>query len=399
MTLTNILLVLALAALGILIWLLWQSRRTDPAQAQQKTLQEQINLIGERQAGLMEANQKNLQAQLSGLAQSLTQQREATATSLGALEKNLSTDLAQQREKISTNLSEMHQRLAVIDRAQKNIAGLEAQTRNLQQILDNPQSRGAFGEIRLEELVRDMLAARDYAFQHTLSNGKRVDCLIRMPHPPGPVPIDSKFPLTAWTAWQDAKARQDPPAIAAAGKQLKADILSHGKAIAERYLIDGETADSALMFLPSESIFSALHIDLPDAMRACRALRVYPVSPNTMWMTLNTVRAIIRDVAMHEQARAIQKEVGQLLKDVARMDERIGKLRHHFDQANQDIQEIETSLKKITARGGKIDELEFDDAPSPPPGKTSLPPGKTDLPSGETGLPPGKTSLPPPSQD
>lgn len=372
MPLADILMLLLLAALaaavGFLGWRLW---RRDHAPSDRQSLQEQLSLIDERQRALIDANQKNLQEQLSGLSQSLTQQREAAAKNLGALEKSLGADMAQHREKINTNLSEMHQRLSVIDRAQKNIAELGAQTRSLQQILDNQQSRGAFGEITLEALVRDQLAPKYYDFQKTLSNGKRVDCLIHMPHPPGPVPIDSKFPLTAWTAWQEAKEKQDAPAIAAAKKQLQADILTHGRAIAERYLIEGETAESALMFLPSESIFSALHVELPDAMQACCKQRVYPVSPNTMWMTLNTLRAIIRDVAMHEQARAIQQEVAKLLQDARRIGDRVGDLRRHFDRANQDIQAIETSRDKIASRSRKIEAVEFDDAPAP----SALPPG------------------------
>lgn len=354
MSLTDILLVLLLIAAALLGWRLWAVRAPNNKQDE-------------------EASRKNLQERLDSLYQFLSQQREATAERLGALEKNLSQDMAQHREKISTNLGDMHKRLEVIDRAQKNIAGLEAQTRNLQQILDNQQSRGAFGEVTLEALVRDMLSSKDYAFQHKLSNGKRVDCLIHMPHPPGPVPIDSKFPLAAWTALQTAKENQDEAAAAAAEKQLKADILGHAQDIAARYLIAGETAESALMFLPSESIFAALHIRLPDVMQACRRLRVYPVSPNTMWMALNTLRAIIRDVAMHKQARVIQQEVGKLLEDVARLHTRVGDLRRHFDRANQDIEAMEVSRKKIAARGDKIQAVEFDDAPALPPSDSDQP--------------------------
>jgi DNA recombination protein RmuC len=254
-------------------------------------------------------------------------------------------------------LGDLGERLSLIDKAQQEITALSSQVVELQHILDNKQARGAFGEAQLNDIVTDGLPESAYAFQHSLSNGKRADCLIRLPNPPGPVVVDSKFPLEAF---QKLRMAEDDAQTRAALAQMKNDTLKHAQDIASKYIISGETADAALMFLPSESIFSELHLRLPDVVDKCRALRVYPVSPNTMSLTLNTVRAIMRDVKMRQQAGLIQKEVESLLVDVTRIDERIAKLRGHFDLAGKDIEQIETSSRKISSRGEKITSLEVE---------------------------------------
>ena len=229
----------------------------------------------------------------------------------------------------------------------------------MQHILDNKQARGAFGESQLADIVRDGLPDAAYEFQHTLSNGKRADCLIRLPNPPGPVVIDSKFPLEGY---QKLRAAENDADMRAALNQLKSDTLKHAQDIADKYILPGETADAALMFLPSESVFSELHLRLPDLIDKIRNLRVYPVSPNTMSLTLNTVRAIMRDVKMREQAGLI-KEVRTLLTDVARLSERVGQLRRHFELTEKDIEQIEVSNRKISGRGEKITDMELQDKP------------------------------------
>ncbi len=293
---------------------------------------------------------------------------EAQASERGELQRTLNERLEQVTQSVHTNLrqtnettgkslSALNERLGVIDAAQKEITALSGQVVGLQQILDNKQARGSFGETRLNDLVQDALPRDAYSFQHQLSNGKRADCLIILPNPPGSIVVDSKFPLESYQAMRNSQTKED---LKKATDQLARDTLKHAKDISERYIIPGETADAALMFLPSESVFSELHLSLPDAIQKCREMRVYPVSPNTMWLTLNTVRAIMRDVEMHQKASLIQKEVRVLMEDVGRLGERVDSLRRHFGQAEKDILDIETSSRKITSRGDKISNAELE---------------------------------------
>ena len=310
----------------------------------------------------MRHEQGQLTGKLGALAETQERARaELTRTmseQLGQVSKNVTDNLAATREKTAKSLGDLGERLSLIDKAQQEITALSGQVVELQHILDNKQARGAFGEAQLSDIVTDGLPDSAYSFQHTLSNGKRADCLIRLPNPPGPVVVDSKFPLEAF---QRLRAAENDADTRTALAQMKTDTLKHAQDIADKYILPGETADAALMFLPSESIFSELHLRLPDVVEKCRALRVYPVSPNTMSLTLNTVRAIMRDVKMREQAGLIQKEVHTLLDDVGRLNERVAKLRTHFEQADKDIEQIETSSRKITSRGEKITSLEVAD--------------------------------------
>jgi DNA recombination protein RmuC len=307
--------------------------------------------------------QSELTGRLDGMAAAQeTARGELTRTmteQLTQVSKTVADNLKDTGERTTRTLGDLGQRLSLIDKAQQEITALSGQVVELQQILDNKQARGAFGEAQLADIVRDGLPETAYAFQHTLSNGRRADCLIRLPNPPGPVVVDSKFPLEAYQRWRAADNDETARTALAA---LRTDTQKHATDIAERYIIPGETADAALMFLPSESVFSELHNRLPDLVDKCRAMRVYPVSPNTMALTLNTVRAIMRDVKMREQAGLIQNEVRVLMEDVARLNDRIGKLRTHFGQAEKDIELIETSGRKIGARGERITGVELEEA-------------------------------------
>ena len=306
--------------------------------------------------------QSELTGRLDGMAAAQeTARGELTRTlteQLTNVSKTVANNLKDTGERTTRTLGDLGQRLSLIDKAQQEITALSGQVVELQQILDNKQARGAFGEAQLADIVRDGLPESAYAFQHTLSNGRRADCLIRLPNPPGPVVVDSKFPLEAYQRWREAESDEVARTALTA---LRTDTQKHATDIAERYIIPGETADAALMFLPSESVFSELHSRLPDLVEKCRAMRVYPVSPNTMALTLNTVRAIMRDVKMREQAGLIQNEVRVLMEDVSRLNDRIGKLRTHFGQAEKDIELIETSGRKITSRGERITGVELED--------------------------------------
>lgn len=346
-------LLLAVIASGIVGWFL---RR--PAGQNNAQLQDKMAEIARQQA--------ELQGRIKGFAETQEKARGELTRTLNERLDNVSQSVTQSLkdtgEKTQKTLSNLGERLATIDKAQQEITALSGQFVELQQILDNKQARGAFGEVQLTDIVTDSLPASAYALQYSLSNKKRVDCLIRLPNPPGPVAVDSKFPLEAYQALRHAENETEEKA---ALSQMKTDILKHARDIEEKYIVTGETADAALMFLPSESIFAELDARLPEVVKECRQRRVYPVSPNTMALVLNTVRAIMRDVKMREQAGLIQKEVGLLLEDVGRLNDRVGKLRSHFDLADKDIRDIEISSGKIGNRSEKITELdiESDDKP------------------------------------
>ncbi|CAI8298373.1 MAG: DNA recombination protein RmuC [PS1 clade bacterium] len=354
-TLFNLLigLCLGLGAAVVVLRLRQPAQKDEPDPLVQKMTDtvEQMNRAQMELAGRLDGMAAAQETARGEFSRTMTEQ-------LTQVSKTVTDNLKDSGERTTRTLGDLGQRLSLIDKAQQEITALSGQVVELQQILDNKQARGAFGEAQLADIVRDGLPENAYAFQHTLSNGRRADCLIRLPNPPGPVVVDSKFPLEAYQRWRNA---DNDDAARLALSQLRTDTQKHATDIAERYIVPGETADAALMFLPSESVFAELHSRLPDLIDKCRALRVYPVSPNTMALTLNTVRAIMRDVKMREQAGLIQNEVRVLMEDVSRLNERIGKLRTHFGQAEKDIELIETSGRKISTRGDRITGVELED--------------------------------------
>jgi DNA recombination protein RmuC len=256
------------------------------------------------------------------------------------------------------SLGELQQRLETIDKAQANIEKLSGNVLNLQDILSNKQARGAFGEIQLNDIVVKALPSDAYTMQATLSNGRRADCLVHLPNPPGPIVIDAKFPLEAYEALRRA---ENPRQVQEANAQLRAAVRTHIRAIADRYILDGETADGALMFLPSEAIYAELHSNFPEVVRDGFAAKVWIVSPTTCMATLNTMRAVLKDARMREQAGAIRKELGLLYGDVERLTERVGNLDRHFGQAAKDIEEIKTSSDKASKRARRLDNFDFEE--------------------------------------
>jgi len=292
---------------------------------------------------------------------------------LQGFSKQVGDRLNDSSTKSQTALADLRERLAVIDKAQQNLTELSTQVVGLQDILANKQARGAFGEIQLRDLVEATLPPSAYAFQATLGNGRRADCLLQLPNPPGAIAIDSKFPLESYETLR--KAGSDEALLVPARRAFAADVRRHVQDIAQRYIIPGETAESALMFLPSEAVYAELHANYREVVEASYKARVWIVSPTTLMATLNTVRAVLKDVRMREQAAIIQTEVGKMMEDVVGLDKRVGKLESHFDQASRDIQDIRTSANKIVSRGEKIGELELEDAereaqqvaPPPPP--------------------------------
>ena len=277
---------------------------------------------------------------------------------LHSVEASMGENLTDSAKATAQSLGELSQRLETIDKAQRNITDLSDQVVSLQHVLDDKHARGAFGEVQLNDIVVDALPPSAYDFQVVLSNARRADCVIKLPNPPGPIVIDAKFPLTAYMSMLDADDADQRRRFA---KQLGVDTKKHIKDIAERYIIPGETSDSALMFIPSEAVYAEIHAHHPEVVELSHRLKVYLVSPTTMMATLTTVRAVLRDVRMREQASLIQVEIGVMLKDVDRLMDRVRKLETHFDQADRDIKDIRISANKISSRGTKIEELELDE--------------------------------------
>lgn len=270
--------------------------------------------------------------------------------------QNVGVGLQQSTAKTNETLLALRERLAKIDAAQQKISSLSEQVVSLQEILSNKQARGAFGEIQMQDLVSSILPPSAYEFQVVLSNQKRADCVLKLPNPPGKIVVDSKFPLESYQALQNANSEHER---VEAERFFRASVIKHIKDIAEKYIIVGETAESAMMFLPAESVYAELHARFVDVVEFSFKSKVWIVSPTTLMATLNTVRAVLKDARMREQAGVIQKEVSCLIDDINRLDERVDNLAKHFDQANRDIGEIRTSSAKIVKRIDKIEEIEF----------------------------------------
>ncbi|MEC7764684.1 MAG: DNA recombination protein RmuC [Pseudomonadota bacterium] len=281
-----------------------------------------------------------------------------SARALSELHERMNETLTGSTVKTTKSLTELQERLATIDKAQANIEKLSGDVLSLQDILSNKQTRGAFGEIQLNDIVSKALPSDSYSFQHTLTNGRRADCLIHLPNPPGPIVIDSKFPLEAYEALRRAATQAE---AAEAGRQMKTAVRAHIKAISEKYIIEGETADGALMFLPSEAVYAELHANFADVVRAGFNARVWIVSPTTCMATLNTMRAILKDARMREQAGAIRKELHMLSADVGRLGDRVENLDRHFHQASKDIADIKISAEKAGNRAKRLDNFDFEE--------------------------------------
>ena len=270
---------------------------------------------------------QNVESRLSEVQRQMTENLHAnaikSARSLSDLEAQMKETLSGSSEKTSKSLTQLQERLSTIDRAQSNIEKLSGDVLSLQDILSNKQTRGAFGEIQLNDIVVKALPSDSYAFQHTLSNGKRADCLIFLPNPPGPIVIDAKFPLEAYEKLVNAKTNDEK---VSALTLLKQSVRHHIKSISEKYLIEGETADGALMFLPSEAVYAELHAKLPEVVREGFAAKVWIVSPTTCMATLHTMRAILKDARMQEQAGEIRKTLNLVNKDVKLVVDRAAKL-------------------------------------------------------------------------
>ncbi|CUI54889.1 DNA recombination protein RmuC [Cognatishimia activa] len=323
---------------------------------------------GENLATMQQQMADNLAAQQLKMQENLANMQMRTNQSLSELQEKMNNSLMGNAKQTATSLTQLQERLATIDKAQDNITKLSSDVLSLQDILSNKQTRGAFGEIQLNDIVGKALPRDSYALQHTLPNGKRADCLIHLPNPPGPIVIDSKFPLEAYEAMLASETEAE---LKAGIQAFKTSVRKHINDIADKYIIEGDTADGALMFLPSEAIYAELHAKFPDLVQEGFSKRVWIVSPTTCMATLNTMRAILKDARMREQAGEIRKALRNLHRDVEIVGERAGKLETHLRQAGEDVSGILTAASRAGKRAHKLDNFDFEElapeqAPEPP---------------------------------
>ncbi|KAB0537291.1 MULTISPECIES: DNA recombination protein RmuC [Pseudochrobactrum] len=304
----------------------------------QGRMQTMAELFGARQAELNKSIRDRLDGMTSHLGRSINEQTRST----------------------HENLSKLQERLAVIDTAQNNIQSLAGQVVQLQAILANKQTRGAFGQSRMEAIIADGLPMGAYEFQATLSNGMRPDCLVRMPNGTASLVVDAKFPLESWNA---LKVSETPEAKRHYEQLFRRDMEVHIRDIAAKYFISGETQDTAFLFVPSESIFAEIHENFEVIIQRAHRSRVVIVSPSLLMLSIQVIQSVLKDARMREQAHLIQGEVVRLMDDVSRLDERVRKLQTHFSQASRDIDDILISSSKVTRRGAKIEALELGDNP------------------------------------
>lgn len=293
------------------------------------------------------------------LAERMDALSERLEAAVAAQNERLSRALADGAERTQESARRIHERLAVIDAARANLETLGTQVTSLAAILGNKQARGAFGEVALRDMLADRLPAEAWAWQHTLSNGTRCDALIRLPYPPGPIVVDSKFPLESWRAWREAA---EEGARAAAQRRLAADIRRHVEDVATKYIRPGETAEGALIFLPSEALHADLAAHHPGLVAEAARRGVYLVSPGTMWAVLGTMRALLRDVRLRAEARQLRAELARLAEETERLDRRVAALKRHFADAQADLHQIEITAQKIAAAGARIAAVEPDAA-------------------------------------
>jgi DNA recombination protein RmuC len=347
-----------LASLTLLTLIaLWRAgagrrREREAAEERQHAIEERFAALAQSSAelgGRVGAMAEQLGSRQTDLARVVADRLDSVGARLGA-------GLESQAQTTGESLGRLNERLAVIDAAQSRLTEMTREVVSLKDILANKQSRGAFGQGRMEAIVRDGLPAGAYEFQFTLSNRARPDCVIRLPGDPRLLAVDAKFPLEGFSAYRVAR---DDEARKIAQARVRADVGKHVKDIAERYLLPGETQDIALMFVPSEAIYSDLVEHFDDAVQKAHRARVVIVSPTLMMMAINVAQAILRDARMQDEAQAIQAEVGKLVNDVRMLTERASKLETHFRQAQEDLAGVGAASARIARRGERIESMDF----------------------------------------
>ena len=355
-----IVLILSIVFLLILVFYLMLRPRLNSTNSNKPVI-DHLNIVGDKIQKLSEGQER-----LTGGLQTVSEaQAKAQLSMINMMEERLAKVQLQMNENLShssrrtaQSLGDLQQRLSTIDKAQEKITKLSGDVLSLQDILSNKQTRGAFGEIQLTDIVSKALPSDGFELQATLSTGKRADCLIKLPNPPGPIVIDSKFPLEAYEALRNASSETEN---SSAVRLFRTSVRKHIKDISEKYIVEGETADGAILFLPSEAVYAELHANFSDLVREGFSARVWIVSPTTCMATLNTMRAILKDARMREQAGAIRNELTLLYQDVDRLGVRVESLDRHFNQAAKDISDIKISADKAGRRAKRLDNFDFEE--------------------------------------
>jgi len=352
-------LVVGLAIAGLAIFVARpRTPAEDPAAAQRAAEQATATQMADQRIVELGAR---VQQMGELLAKAQTQLQSSVHERLDAVTAHLGTSMQNATKHTTDNLQKLNERLAVIDSAQKNLTDLASQVTSLREVLSNKQTRGAFGQGRMEAIIQDGLPKGAYEFQFTLKNGKRPDCVVLLPDQ-RPLVIDAKFPLEAITAFRDGKTEDERKT---AGQRVRTDVMKHINDIAEKYICPGETQDTALMFVPSESVYAELHEGFDDVVQKGYRAQVMMVSPTLLMLAIEVIRQVQKDTQMREAADQIRTEVGQMLKDVRLLSDRVKKLQTHFTQANGDLDTILTSANKIEKRGARIEEMDFDGSGTP----------------------------------
>jgi DNA recombination protein RmuC len=325
-------------------------------------LAQQTRAMEDKHRDVLKDLHEGLQKQGDRLSEALgktsEQLRSTVETRLDQISGHVTERLDEGFKQTNETFTSVMTRLATIDEAQKKIDSLTTNMVSLQELLGDKRSRGAFGEVQLEALVRNILPATAYAMQYTLGNGHRADCVLRLPPPTGMVAVDSKFPLENFHRMFDRHA--DDASRVAAQKQFKADVKRHVDDIAGKYILPPETCEGAVMFVPAEAVFAEIHAYHSDIVDYAMQKQVWIVSPTTLMAVLNTARAVLKDIETREQVHVIKHELARLGKDFVRFDERMKKLADHIRQANQDVEEVHVSSRKISQRFARIDAVELD---------------------------------------
>jgi DNA recombination protein RmuC len=333
-------------------------RETAVAQMQAARADELEQRLDEMLRAQSESNGR-VDAMAQALAGRQAEMARAVNERLDSVTHRVGQSMEQSTRNTMDSLRVLHERLGIIDHAHKNLTDLTSQVTTLRDVLANKQARGAFGQARMESIVQDGMPKGSYEFQYTLSTGKRPDCVVFLPDQ-RPLCIDAKFPLEAMTALHDARSDDERKY---ASQRLRTDVMKHVNDIAEKYLIAGETQDSALMFVPSESVYAEIHDSFDDVIQKAYRARVVLVSPSLLMLAIQVMQQILRDARMRDAADQIRTEVLNLGDDLGRLRERVLKLQKHFSDVNEDVRQILISADKIEKRAGRIEELDFSKEP------------------------------------
>jgi len=328
----------------------FDARQLESLKIQQENLTQGMGEVRKQLSEALQQNGNELGKKVDALTRSTDERLKEIS---GQVDKRLNEGF----EKTTATFTDVVKRLAMIDEAQKKITELSGSVVSLQEVLADKRSRGAFGEVQLNSLVRNVMPEDSFSFQHILSNNTRVDCMLFLPEPSGSIAIDSKFPLESFRKMTDLQVGETDRQ--SAEKQFKKDIKKHINDIASKYIISGETSDGAVMFIPAEAVFAEIHAHHYDLVEVAQRARVWLVSPTTLMAVLTTARAVLKDSATRKQVHLIQEHLVSLAKDFSRFQTRMDNLSRHIEQAGKDVNDVNTSAKKITSRFEKIEKVEL----------------------------------------